>query len=358
MSRATYNRFEVLAGRGAIMSNSHTSMHSNRVQKIVFTNDEMDRRAVWTNAQGYEHAFRKVLRRMGFEQSFPMELAGGHGFTNIALSVLDCQQASGSGPRLLIPIDPQSNPDERVIEASLARSIGLMLADAAMYDQIWVDTHSDLQSRFAKRPEASLERLDFAAGPHDGLLFHAEFLRLNHDFSTTRSRRSASDIEELIEAIDFDLREHDRIVAALTVDELGSYRRKITGLSAHVLELADISPDDLPSLFNENGDQPFTSVDGSLPFSAGRFYWSRGTLECSLEMRNGRGWIDGRRVVLSHPSNLPVTTLSSCVGRPLHTLLQIEGLKFEATIKEVHAARDCIVVEIEMPNDEFLEKLG
>ena len=141
------------------MSNSHTSMQSNRVQKIVFKNDQEDRRAVWTNAQGYEHAFHKVLRRMGFEHSFPMELADGHGFTNIALSVIDCQQASGSGPRLLIPIDPQSNPDERVIEASLARSIGLMLADAAMYDQIWVDTHSDLQSRFAKRPEASLEKL-------------------------------------------------------------------------------------------------------------------------------------------------------------------------------------------------------
>ena len=353
MSRATYNRFEVLAGRGAIMSNSHTSMHSNRVQKIVFTNDEMDRRAVWTNAQGYEHAFRKVLRRMGFEQSFPMELAGGHGFTNIALSVLDCQQASGSGPRLLIPIDPQSNPDERVIEASLARSIGLMLADAAMYDQIWVDTHSDLQSRFAKRPEASLERLDFAAGPHDGLLFHAEFLRLNHDFSTTRSRRIASDIEELIEAIDFDLREHDRIVAALTVDELGSYQRKITGLAAHVLELTGISPDDLPLLFDGDGDRPFTSVDGSLPFSAGRFYWSRGTLECSLEMRKGRCWIDGRRVILSHPSNLPATTLSSCVGRPLHTLLQIEGLELEATIKKIHADRGCIVLEIEIPTNDF-----
>ena len=340
------------------MPNSSNIDAVGRVQKIVFTNDQMVRRAGWANVRMHKHAFRKVLCRMGFEQSFPMELAGGHGFANIAVSVLDCQQAIGSGPRLLIPIDPKSHPDERVIEASLARSIGLMLADAAMYDQIWVDTYSDLQLRFAKRPEASLEELDFAAGPHDGLLLHAEFLRLNHDFSTTRSRRVASDIEELIEAIDFDLREHDRNVAALTVDELGSYRRKITGLAAHVLELAGISPDDLPLLFDGDGDRPFTSVDGSLPFSAGRFYWSRGTLECSLEMRNGRSWIDGRRVVLSHPSNLPVTTLSSCVGRPLHTLLQIEGLKFEATIKEVHAARDCIVVEIEMPNDEFLEKLG
>lgn len=340
------------------MSNSHTSMQSNRVRKIVFTNDQTDRRAVWTNAQRHEYAFRKVLCRMGFEQSFPMELAGGHGFANIAVSVLDFQQASGSGPRLLIPIDPKSHPDERVIEASLARSIGLMLADAAMYDQIWVDTYSDLQSRFAKRPEASLEKLDFAAGPHDGLLFHAEFLRLNHDFSTTRSRRVASDIEELIEAIDFDLREHDRNVAALTVDELGSYRRKITGLSAHVLELAGISPDDLPLLFANDGDQPFTSVDGSLPFSAGRFYWSRGTLECSLEMRKGRCWIDGSRVVLSHPSNLPAATYSSCVGRPLNTLLQIEALEFEATIKKVHAERDCIVVEFEMPKDEFPERMS
>ena len=340
------------------MSNSHTTIQSNLVQKIVFTNDQTDRRAVWTNAQRHEYAFRKVLCRMGFEQSFPMELAGGHGFANIAVTVLDCRQATGSGPRLLIPIEPQSHPDERVIEASLARSIGLMLADAAMYDQIWVDTHSDLQSRFAKRPEASLEKLDFAAGPHDGLLFHAEFLRLNHEFSTTRSRRIASDIEELIEAIDFDLREHDRNVAALTVDELGSYRRKITGLAAHVLELTRISPDDLPLLFDDDGDRPFTSVDGSLPFSAGRFYWSRGTLQCSLEMRKGRCWIDGRRVILSHPSNLPATTLSSCVGRPLNTILQIEGLEFEATIKEVHAARDCIVIEIEMPKDEFPKKMS
>ena len=290
---------------------------------------------------------------MGFEQSFPMELAGGHGFTNIAVSVLDCQQASGSRPRLLIPIDPQSHPDERWIETSLARSIGLMLAGAKMYDQIWVDTYSDLLPRFAKRPEASLERVDFVAGPHDGLMLHAELLRLDHDFSTIRSRRIASDIEELIEAIDFDLREHDRNVAVLTVDELGSYRRKITGLSAHVLELAGISPDDLPLLFNDDGDQAFTSVDGSLPFSAGRFYWSVGTLECSLELREGRCWIDGRRVILSHPSNLPATTLSSCVGRPLYTLLQIEGLQFDATIKKVHADTGCIVMEIDMLTNEF-----
>ena len=335
------------------MPNSRTSMQSDRVQKIVFTNGQMDRRAFWTNAQRHEHAFRKVLHRMGFEQSFPMELASGHGFANIAVSVLDSQQASGSGPRLLIPIDPKSHPDERVIEASLARSIGLMLADAKTYDQIWIDTYSELLPRFANRPQASLERVDFAAAPHDGLMLHAEFFRLDHDFSTTRSRRIASDIEELIEAIDFDLREHDRNVAALTVDELGSYRRKIAGLSAHVLDLAGISPDDLPLLFDDDGDQPFTSVDGSLPFATGRFYWSRGTLECSLEMRKGRCWIDGRRVVLSHPSNLPAATRSSCVGRPLNTLLQIEGLEFEATIKEVHAARDCIVVEIEMRKDEF-----
>ena len=335
------------------MSNSPTSMQSDRVQKIVLTKDQMRWRAFWANTQWHEHTFRKVLRRMGFEQSFPIELAGGRRFTNIALSVLDFQQASGSGPRLLIPIDPQSHPDERAIEASLARSIGLMLADAAMYDQIWVDTYSKLLPRFAKRPEASLERMDFAEGPHDGLMLHAEFLRLDHDFSTTRSRRIASDIEELIEAIDFDLREHDRNVAALTVDESGSHQRKITGLTAHVLELAGISPDDLPLLFNDDGDQPFTSVDGSLPFSAGRFYWLRGTLECSLELRESRCWIDGKRVILSYPSNLPATTLSSCVGRPLYTLLQIEGLQFDATIKKAHAARDCIVVEIEMPKDEF-----
>ena len=158
------------------MPNSRRSMQSDRVQKIVFANDQMDRGAVWTNAQRHEHAFRKVLHRMGFEQSFPMELAGGHGFANIAVSVLDSQQASGSGPRLLIPIDPQSHPDERMIEASIVRSIGLMLADAEIYDQIWVDTYSDLQSRFARRPEASLERVDFAAGPHDGLMLHAEFI--------------------------------------------------------------------------------------------------------------------------------------------------------------------------------------
>ena len=204
---------------------------------------------------------------------------------------------------------------------------------------------------------ASLQCLDFMAGPHDWLLLHAQFLRLGHNFSTARSRRIASDIEELIEAIDFDLREHDRNVAALTVDESGSRRRKITGLAAHVLELAGISPDELPLLFNDDGDQPFTSVDGSLPFSAGRFYWMRGTLECSLELRKGRCWIDGRRVILSHPSNLPATTLSSCVERPLNTLLQIEGLEFEATIKTVHAARDCIVVEIEMPKDEFPDQI-
>ena len=335
------------------MSNSPTSMQSDRVQKIVLTKDQMRWRAFWANTQWHEHTFRKVLRRMGFEQSFPIELAGGHRFTNIAVSVLDFQQASGSGPRLLIPIDPQSHPDERAIEASLARSIGLMLADAAMYDQIWVDTYSKLLPRFAKRPEASLERMDFAEGPHDGLMLHAEFLRLDHDFSTTRSRRIASDIEELIEAIDFDLREHDRNVAALTVDESGSHQRKITGLTAHVLELAGISPDDLPLLFNDDGDQPFTSVDGSLPFSAGRFYWIRGTLECSLELRKGRCWIDGRRVILSHPSNLPATTLSSCVGRPLYTLLQIEGLQFDATIKKVHVDRGCIVMEIDMLTHEF-----
>ena len=340
------------------MPNSRTSMQSDLVQRIVFTNGQMDRRAVSTNAKRHEHAFRKVLHRIGFEQSFPMELAGGHGFTNVAVNVLDCQQATGSGPRLLIPIDPKSHPDERLIEASLARSIGLMLADAEMYDQIWLDTYSKLLPRFANRPEASLQCLDFMAGPNDGLLFHAEFLRLNHDLSTTRSRRIASDIEELIEAIDFDLREHDRNVAALTVDELGSYRRKITGLAAHVLRLAGINLDDLQALFDDDGDQPFTSVDGSLPFSAGRFYWSRGTLECSLEMRKGRCWIDGPRVILSHPSNLPATTLSSCVGHPLNTLLQIEELEFEATIKKVHAERDCLVVEIELPTNEFPRKIG
>lgn len=335
------------------MSNSRTSMCSNRVRKIVFTNDQMDRRTVMANARRHEQAFSKVLRRMGFEQSFTMELAGGHGFTNIAVSLLDYQQASGTGPRLLIPVDPQSDPDERAIEASLARSIGLMLANAEMYDQIWVDTYGDLLSRFSNRSEASLQCLDFMAGPHGGLLLHAEFLQLNHDFSTIRSRRIASDIQELIEAIDFNLREHDRNVAALTVDELGSYRRKTTGLAAHVLRLAGISPDDLPFLFDEDGNHSFTSIDGSLPFSAGRFYWSKGTLECSLEMSNGRCWIDGPKVILSHPSNLPATTLSSCVGRPLNALLQIEGLKFEATIETVHAERDCLVIEIELPTNEF-----
>ena len=271
-----------------------------------------------------------------------------------------CSTASWQvrGPRLLIPIDPQSLPDERAIEARLARSVGLMLADAEMYDQIWVDTYSDLLPRFSNRPEASFQCLDFMAGPHDGLLLHAEFLRLNHDFSTFRSRRIASDIQELIEAIDFDLREHDRNVAALTVDELGPYRRKLTGLASQVLELAGISLDDLPFLFDEDGNHPFTSVDGSLPFSAGRFYWSKGTLECSLEMRKGRCWIDGRRVILSHPSNLPATTLSSCVGRPLNALLQIEGLEFEATIKKVHAERDCLVIEIELPTYEFPRIIG
>jgi len=332
-------------------------MHTSRVQKIVFANDQMDSLTVRANAQRHERVFCRVLRRMGLEQSFPIELASGHGFTNIAVRVLDCQLA-GSGPRLLIPIDSQSLPDERAIEARLARFVGLMLADAEMYDQIWVDTYSDLLPRFSNRPEASFQCLDFMAGTHDGLLLHAEFLRLNHDFSTIRSKRIASDIQELIEAIDFDLREHDRNVAALTVDKLGSYRTKITGLAAHVLELADISPDDLPFLLDENGDHPFTSVDGSLPFHAGRFYWSKGTLECSLEMRKGRCWIDGPRVILSHPSNLPATTLSSCVGRPLNTILQIEGLEFEATITKVRAERDCLVIEIELPTYEFTIKIG
>ena len=107
-----------------------------------------------------------------------------------------------------------------------------------------------------------------------------------------------------------------------------------TGLAAHVLKVAGISPDDLPFFFDEDSDRPFKSVDGSLPFSAGRFYWSKGTLEYSFQTRNGRYLIDGRRVILSHSSNLPATTLSSCVGRPLNTLLQIEGLEFEATIKK------------------------
>ena len=339
------------------MSNSRTATQSDHFQKIVFTNDRVDGRVIWAKARRHEEAFRNVLCRMGFEQSFPMKLEVQHGFTNIAVNVLDCQQASGSGPRLLIQVDPRSRPDKRSIEATLARSIGLMFENAEMYEQIWVATYGDLLSRFSNRPEASLQCLDFMAGPHDWLLLHAQFLRLGHNFSTARSRRIASDIEELIEAIDFDLREHDRNVAALTVDESGSRRRKITGLAAHVLELAGISPDELPLLFNDDGDQPFTSVDGSLPFSAGRFYWMRGTLECSLELRKGRCWIDGRRVILSHPSNLPATTLSSCVERPLNTLLQIEGLEFEATIKTVHAARDCIVVEIEMPKDEFPDQI-
>jgi hypothetical protein len=338
------------------MSNSRTSMHSNRVQKIVFTDDRMDCHTVMANARKHERVFCKVLRRMGLEQSFPIELASGHGFTNIAVSVLDGQQ-TGSGPRLLIPVDPQSLPDERAIEVSLARSIGLMLASAEMYDQIWVDTYGDILALFSNRPEASFQCLDFVAGPHDWLLLHGEFLRLDHNFSTTRSRRIASDIQELIEAIDFDLREHDRNVAALTVDELGSYRTKITGLAVHVLELAGISSDELSFLFDENGDHPFNSVDGSLPFCAGRFYWSKGTLECSLEMRKGRSWIDGPRVILSHPSNLPATTLSSCVGRPLNALLQIEGLEFEATIKKVHAERDWLVIEIELPTKEFAKKI-
>lgn len=295
---------------------------------------------------------------MSLKQTFPIELASGHGFTNIAVSVLDCQQTSGSGPRLLIPVDPRSLPDERAIEAMLARSVGLMLADAKMYDQIWVDTYSDLLPRFSNRPEASLLCLDFVAGPHDGLLLHAKFLRLGHDFSTTRSSRIASDIQELIEAIDFDLREHDRNVAALTFDGLGSYRRKITGLAAQVLKIAGMRPDDLPFLFGEDGNLPFTSIDGSLPFSAGRFYWSKGTLECSLEMKKGRCWIDGPRVILSHPSNLPATALSSCVGRPLNALLQIEGLEFEATIKRAHAERDCLVIEIELPTYEFTRQIN
>lgn len=341
------------AGKGVIMSNSRTSIQSDHGQKIVFTNEQMDGGAIWAKARRHEEAFRNVLSRMGFEQSFPIKLEVGHGFANIAVNVLDWQQASGSGPRLLIPVDPQSHPDERAIEASLARSIGVMLADAEMYDQIWVDAYGDLLSRFSNRPEASLQCLDFMAGPHDRLLLHAEFLRLNHDLSTTRSRRIASDIEELIQAIDFDLREHDRNVAALPVDESEIYRRKITGLAAQVLELAGISPDDLPFLFDEDGDHPFISVDGFLPFSAGRFYWSKGTLECSLEMRKGRCWIDCRRIILSHPSNLPATTLSSCVGRPLNTLLQIEGLEFETTIKAAHAERACIVLEIEIPTYQF-----
>jgi hypothetical protein len=43
-----------------------------------------------------------------------------------------------------------------------------------------------------------LERMDFAEGPHDGLMLHAEFLRLDHDFSTTRSRRLTSTFANMI----------------------------------------------------------------------------------------------------------------------------------------------------------------
>ena len=158
----------------------------------------MDRAAIWAKARLHEEAFRNILCRMGFEQSFSIKLEVDQKFTNIAVHVLDLQQAAGSGPRLLIPVDPQPHPDEPAIEAVLARSIGLMLAGAEMYEQLWVDTYGDLLSRASKRPEASLQCLDFMAGPRDGLLLHAEFLRLNHNFSKIRSRRIASDIQELV----------------------------------------------------------------------------------------------------------------------------------------------------------------
>lgn len=229
-----------------------------------------------------------------------------------------------------------------------------MLADGEMFDQIWVDTYDDLQSRFTNRPDASLERVDFVAGPHDGLMLHAEFLRLGSDLSTLRCRRIASDIEELIHAVDFDLRVHDRNVAAATVDGVKRYPKRITYLAFRVLEMSGIDPDDPSLRLDVEGEHPFTSVDRSLPFSAGRFYWSKGTLECSLEMRKGQCWMDGRRVILSHPSDLPATTLASCIGRALDTFLRVEGLEFEATIRKAHAGRGCIVLEIEMPTFEFV----
>ncbi|MBX7489769.1 hypothetical protein K3177_14770 [Qipengyuania sp. GH25] len=334
------------------MSSSRILIESAPVQKIEFLDDQMDAGATWANACRHEEAFRNVLRRMGFEQSFPMDLTGGYGFKNIAVSVLDCQQTSGFGPRLLLPIDSQSEPDEPSIEATLARSIGLMLADAEMYDRIWMDTYSDLQSRFSERPEASLERLDFVAGPHDELLLHAEFVQLRGDFSKTRSRRIASDIEELIHAVEFDLREHDRNFAALTVDGTKCFQATMTDLAFRVLKLAGLSPESGAISF-ELCDHPFRSVDPSLPFSGGSFYWSRGTLECSLEMQMGRCWIDGKRVMISSSFDLPATTLSSSAGRPLSTLLQIEGLEFDAIIERVQSGKGYILLEIEMPKVEF-----
>lgn len=336
------------------MSSPHTLINSEHDRKILFTNEQRDDGGVSAKARRYEMAFRNALYRMGFESSFPMEPVTGHGFSSIALNVLDCEHPLGSRPRLLIPIDLRSSPDERAIEATLARSVGLMLADEEMFDQIWVDTYSDLQSRFANRPEASLERVDFVAGPHGGLLLHAEFLRIVSDLSTLRCRRIASDIEELIHAVDFDLRVHDRNFAAATVDGVKRYRRRITGLAFRVLEMSGIDPDDPTLRFDVEGEHPFMSVDRSLPFSAGRFFWSKGILECSLEMRKGQCWMDGRRVILSHPSDLPATTLASFIGRALDTFLRVEGLDFEATIRKAHASRGCIVLEIEMPTFEFV----
>ena len=70
------------------MSGSSTALQSDYGRTILFTDEGIDDGVISAQPRRHEKAFRNVLSRIGFEQSFPMKSDAHHECANSAVDVL------------------------------------------------------------------------------------------------------------------------------------------------------------------------------------------------------------------------------------------------------------------------------
>ena len=322
-------------------------------EKIIFDDCQDSGRSDWEAAQGHEHAFRRVLADLGLDATFPIRLSHVQGSANVEISVFDQDIRRLSSPNLLIPIDTTSEPDVRVIRSTLMASIGQLIAEKEALIEMAEETWKQLQPMFQTRSKATLERIDFVKGDGGRLLLHARVVTVRDDLDRARSRIVAERVEPLVALMTSVLQDHDAYVSVMKDDREPFDQTRMSSLTAKVLELVGMDPTSLIMRVDADNGLGFEVIDSSLPFSSGRFIWSRGVLGCSLAMRSQNCWVDRDRVLLTTSGAIPETLLASSAGRPSGDFVAIEGLNFEARVSKVSRMGELFVIGIEMPEVEM-----
>lgn len=347
---ASYNCASTRQG-SATMSTQSPTLHDRSLQRIVFDDEDSDAPDSASIIGMHEAACNRLLHKAGLDRFLPIRLVGPRLRPCIELAVFGKNQRGATAPQLLIPIDARCRPDERRMEEMLTRSLGTMIADSETFRDVWLEVRRKLVPMFATRPQASLERLGFLAGGDRAPLLRAELMLVTNDLSTSRSGLTARDIDELVGLVAAAFRRHDANVAVIMENGRSPYETRMTSLTSTVLQLAGVSARDLFMRVDAEEGLGFRASCASLPFSFGRLRWSRGVLGCYLAMTDGRSWMDSDRVVIAAPGEFPASVLSSCIGKPLDTVLEVAGFAFDATIATIRKSGQALVVRIEMPTE-------